>query len=52
MDELEVSEANPFWARLLAPEQAYGIDLTKPIAPVLEKALATGMSAQAAKTGL
>ena len=52
MDELEVSDANPFWQRLLAPETAYGVDLTKEMAPVLEKALATGMSSQAATTGM
>ena len=36
MDELAVDEANPFWKRLLEPETAYGVDVTKPIAPVLE----------------
>ena len=36
----------------MAPEKAYGVDLTKDIAPVLEKALATGMSSQAATTGM
>jgi len=50
MEELAASEANPFWQRLLAPEQAYGVDMTKSIAPVLEKAFATGMSKAGAST--
>lgn len=50
MDELAADEANPFWKRLLEPDKAYGIDLTKPIAPILEKALNTGMSSHAGMT--
>lgn len=50
MEELEVSDANPFWQRLLEPEKAYGLDLSKPIAPVLEKALNTGFSQRAGQT--
>ena len=44
MEELEVNDANPFWQRLLAPEKAYGVDVSQPIAPVLEQALNTGLS--------
>lgn len=47
MEEIDASEANPFWKRLLEPENAYGIDLNHQIAPVLEKALNTGFSAAA-----
>ena len=42
MEEIDASEANPFWKRLLEPETAYGINLNQPIAPILEKALGTG----------
>ena len=50
MEELEADDANPFWKRLLEPEKAYGVDLTQPIAPMLEKALNTGFSSQAGYT--
>ena len=51
MDELEVSDASPFWKRLLEPDKAYGINMNQQIAPVLEKALNTGMSSAAGATG-
>ena len=51
MEEMEADEANPFWKRLLAPEKAYGVDVTQSLAPVLEKALNTGFSQQAGLTG-
>ena len=50
MEEIDAGEANPFWKRLLEPDKAYGVDLTQPIAPVLEKALGTGFSAAAGHT--
>ena len=46
MEEIDASEANPFWKRLLEPETAYGINLNQPIAPILEKALGTGNFSQ------
>ena len=47
MEELDASDANPFWKRLLEPDKAYGVDLNQPIAPILEKALNTGFSVAA-----
>ena len=46
MAELCGDDANPFWKRLLAPGQNYGVDV-KPIAPVIEQALDTGMTTAA-----
>ena len=42
MEEIDADEANPFWKRLLEPEKAYGVDLTKAVAPSIERALNSG----------
>jgi len=52
MAELDADEANPFWKRLLEPEKAYGIDFKQEIAPILERALNTGMSMSAAESAI
>ena len=44
MEEIDADDANPFWKRLLEPEKAYGIDLTKAVAPSIERALNTRQS--------
>ena len=43
MADLAADDENPFWKRLLQPDKAYGIDLNKEIAPVIQEALDTGM---------
>jgi hypothetical protein len=52
MEELNADEANPFWKRLLEPDKAYGIDFKQEIAPILERALNTGMSMAAAESAI
>ena len=51
MADLAADDANPFWKRLLQPDKAYGIDLNKEIAPVIQEALDTGMVKTAGKLG-
>lgn len=43
MEDLAADEANPFWKRLLEPEKAYGANIE--LAPIMEKALQSGMAA-------